>query len=40
MQQESVVLATLNGTLKVELEKDTLRIYSADGQSLLTFARQ
>jgi len=40
MQQESAVLAALNGTVKYELEKDTLNIYSADGQSLLTFARQ
>ncbi len=40
MQQESAMLETLNGTLKIEIDKDTLRIYSADGQSLLTFSRQ
>ena len=40
MQQESAVLSTLNGMLKYEVEKDILRIYSADGQSLLIFARQ
>jgi heat shock protein HslJ len=40
MQQESAVLTTLNGTLKYEIEKDTLRIYSSDGQTLLTFVRK
>jgi len=40
MTQEAAVLGVLNGTLKYEIEKDTLRIYSADGKTMLTFARQ
>ena len=40
LQQEGAVLSTINGTIKYELEKDTLRIYSADEQTMLIFARQ
>jgi heat shock protein HslJ len=40
MQQESAVFATLNGTSKYTLDKDTLSISSSDGLSKLIYTRK
>jgi putative lipoprotein len=39
MQQESAMLATLNGTVKFSLDGDTLTITSSDGKTVLVFTK-